>query len=87
MVEHMDMLEEPAKASMDNHYFYITYFVSNLLNCFHSVFTPFDATYEKIEDILHQFGSFSQTSKTRIKDVVIIFWIICMRIFEDMKMY
>ena len=88
MVEHMDMLEEPVKASMDNPLFFLTYFVFNdLLNCFRSIFAPFDTTYEKIGDILHQFGSFSQTSKTRIKDVVIIFWIICMRIFEEMKMY
>ena len=64
MVEHMDMSEEPVKALTEKiHYLYFfTLFrfqESNLLNCFHSIFTPFDTTYEKIGDILHQFGSFS----------------------------
>ena len=59
MVEHMDMSEEPVKALTDKIIIYTFLPYVNLLNCFHSIFTPFDTTYEKIGDILHQFGSFS----------------------------
>jgi len=81
MVAYTDILEGPAKVSNGSYEsFYITH-------CSRANFATFDATYKKIGDVLHQFDSFSETSKTRIKDVVIIFWIIGMRIFENMKMY
>ena len=83
MVEHMDIWEEPFKYSIG--VILLFRFPFTHYSC--PIFAPFDATYEKIRDVLHQFDSFSQTSKTRIKYVVVIFWIICMRIFENMQMY